>query len=101
MTRPHWHTRPDANQQDVIDALRAGLGADAVILDCSRWASVYDLLVYAYDVRLGAYRWQPLELKTAGGELTAEQKAFQDEHPGAIPVIRDGAEGLAEFGRTQ
>ena len=96
MPRPKYNPHPDANQPQLIDDL---LKAGFVVIDCSRWAEVFDLLVYGHDAVRQVNRWQPVEVKTEEGELTEHQQAFMSAYPGAILVARCAEDVLGSYGR--
>jgi len=96
MGRPRHKAHPDANQQEIVDGLRA---CGYLVIDCSQWASEFDLAVCGYDEWIRCRRWQLFEIKTRTGRLTLAQEAFQREHPDTIPIVLSLEEILEFFGR--
>lgn len=97
MARPKYYPHPDANQPQMIDDL---LALGFVVIDCSRWADVFDLLVYGPDIETGKWLWRPVEVKTDSGALTEQQEAFLELYPGSVVVAREAEDVLEAFGRA-
>ena len=95
--RPRYRPHPDANQSEIVRGLR-DLGY--YVLDHSRTGQIYDLAVYGYDTQLQDHVWHLMEVKTEDGQLTMAQREFQDDHPGAVQVVRTLSDALAAFGRN-
>ena len=98
--------RTDANQQEIVDALRAA-GAS---VECLHRVGhgVTDLLVGFYDHRVGLfngyemdgiYRNMLMEVKTASGKLTPDQVKWHAEWKGQKAIVRSVEEALALIGR--
>ena len=94
--RPYRTTRRDANQGEIVRALRELGYFVEDISDGVHWA---DILVWGYDHNLGRRVWRAFEIKTATGKLTEGEKAMMDEWPGSVQVVRSVVDVLAAFGR--
>ena len=84
MPRPR-HPRPDANQLELVAALRqlgfivhdvSSLGGDAL-----------DLFVGGYHGYLGRWVWIQVEVKTPEGKLTPEEAAYIEKYGKLLPVF--------------
>lgn len=83
--RPHWSTRRDANQADIVAALRQ-LGF--CVLDVSPLGGeILDLFVCGYHAVRKRWEWLHVEVKTATGELTAGEQAFLDKWPQCPAIV--------------
>ena len=97
MTRPRYHTRPDANQPDIVDAL---VQCEFVVWNVSRWCAWADIFVGGYDVRWDMVVWRAFEIKVPGGKLTKTQREFMEAHPGMVQQIETADQVLQAFGRS-
>lgn len=100
MTRPRRNTHRDANQASITRDLR---GVGFYVIDTSGPFSVGDILVWGYDDHdhVQAHCWHLIELKTAVGDLTPEQRQFMADYPGAVALCRTTEEVLQMFGRAR
>ena len=90
MASPRWQKKPDANQADIVEALRK---VGAKVYDASRVGGGFPDIIVGYKSCLYA-----LELKTSSGKLTADQKKFHTEWTGYISVVRTVKEALQVIG---
>ena len=97
LARPRYNPHPDANQGEIIQALHDTV--PCLIIDVSRFLATPDILVWAYDIRLGVWRWTLWEIKTDKGKLTAKQKKIMNDWPEAILLARTSDDILREYGR--
>jgi len=85
--RPHYFTRPDANQPKMIEALRQ-LGFEVYnISTLTDKQCPGDILVRGWHAGLERWLWQPFEIKTRHGRTTPEQCERADS--GAVPIVRE------------
>ena len=96
MTRPRYSAQPDANQPIIVAALQA---VQVFVWDISPWCPWADLLCWGYHVVEDRMMLRLIEVKTEDGELTAKQRDFMAEHPGAVQVCRTAEDALFLFGR--
>jgi len=94
--RPRYSAHPDANQGEIVDALRA---CGFLVVNVSRWLPIPDLFVWGEDILHGCARWTAWELKTEDGKLTKLQRKIMDEWPNAYLLSRDTDTILREYGR--
>jgi len=96
--RPRY-TKRDANQQEIVDALRR-LGF--FVLDLADVGGrVLDLFVCGLN-GAGEWRWLAVEIKTFAGRLTAKQKQFFEEWPDAPAIVAQTTEDvIAWYAREQ
>ena len=90
MASPRWQKKPDANQQDIVEALRK---VGAKVYDASRWGGGFPDIVVGHKSCLYL-----MELKTFSGKLTKDQKKFHTEWTGYISVVRTVKEALQAIG---
>ena len=95
MGRPHWYTRRDASQADIVDDLRclgytvhdvSPLGGDAL-----------DLFVGGRHHGLREYVWCQVEVKTEAGELTDGEAEYLARHLGWPIIVARRAEDVARW----
>ncbi len=98
MTRPRRASHRDANQQEIVDGLRA-LGY--TVIDISAFIGWADLAVFGLDWATQQHAWRFMELKTATGTLTDKERDFQMMHPDAVQTVRTVEEAMAAFGRGE
>lgn len=99
MSRPHWHTKRDANQTQIITDLRA---CGFTVYDISTVPDSQcpgDILVHGFHQRAKAELWQPFEVKREDGQAS---NALQKENAeaGHIPIVRVAEDVLAWYGRV-
>ncbi len=92
MASPRWQKKPDANQQDIVDALRQ---VGARVYDASRVGEGFPDLIVGYRQCLFL-----LEVKTSTGKLNRVQKKFHAEWNGYIHIVRSPEEALKVIGAT-
>ena len=81
--------RVDANQPTIVAALRQ---VGAAVLDIHTVGhGAPDLVVWYRGLHL-------LELKTAKGTLTSDEKRWHESWPGPIHIVRDYREALRAIG---
>ena len=95
MGRPHRYTRRDANQQEIMDALRD-----------VPWLLVYDIStvpdsqcpgdILVSHFGEGGYCWQPFEIKREGARLSDMQKAHHES--GYVPIVHCAEDVLERMG---
>ena len=90
---PRWAARTDANQAEIVEALRA---AGAVVLILSRVGQgCADLAVGK-----GGKVWF-MEVKTEKGKLTPAEKEFQDMWQDNYVIVRTPEEALKAIGAME
>ncbi len=83
-------SRVDSNQPAIVDGLRA-IGAD--VFHTHQLGKGYpDILCYFR----GTLTW--LEVKTATGTLTKDERDWHAAHPGAAKIVRSLVEAYAAIG---
>jgi hypothetical protein len=90
MASPRWQKKPDANQQDIVDALRR---VGAKVYDASRVGEGFPDLIIGFRQCLFL-----LEVKTSSGRLTKDQKKFHAEWDSYIHIVHTVEEALRVIG---
>ena len=98
MTRPRRNVHPDANQPGIVRDLE---DAGFHVINVSATFAVGDILVWGYDDHVQGHRWHLIELKTLEGQLTAKQRQFITDYPGAVDLCRTTVDVLRVFGRVR
>lgn len=96
MSRPKHNAHPDANQQEIVDTLRA---CGFLVVNVSRWCSIPDLFVWGWSDRHEMALWTAPEIKTEKGGLTDTQQKLMEQYPGAYLLAREPDDILREYGR--
>ncbi len=96
MTRPRRKSQRDANQQEIVNGMRE---CGYWVFDVSAWFPFADLLTYGLDWRTQEHELRLFEVKTQTGTLTPAERAFQEEHPGAVQTVRGLEDCLMAYGR--
>jgi len=94
--RPRY-PHPDANQAEIVQALRA---CGFLVLDVSSTLPTPDILVWGYDLDSQSGFWTAWEIKTPAGKLTRSQRMFAELWPGAVQIARCAGDVLAAYGRN-
>ena len=93
--RPHWYTRRDASQADIVADLRrlgytvhdvSPLGGDALDLFVGGWHHGY-----------GDYAFCQVEVKTEAGELTDGEAEYLARHLDWPIIVARSAEDVARW----
>ena len=91
-------TKKDANQPDIIRDFRdCGYAVESIADTCA----FADIMVWGLHWGLQVHVWRVFEIKDTGGNLTATEQEFQDQHPGAVHTIQCVGDGLYFFGRCE
>ena len=90
MASPRWQKKPDANQQDIVDALEK---VGAKVYDASRIGQGFPDLLVGYRSCLFL-----LEVKTSSGRLTKDQKKFHIKWNSYIHIVHTVEEALRVIG---
>lgn len=90
--------RVDANQAEIVDALRQ---AGASVTDLHEVGKgCPDIVVGWRDARTGAYVTTLMEIKTAQGTLTPEERDWWAAWQGMAHIVRSPQEALRVIGRS-
>lgn len=93
--RPHYFTRRDKNQADVVAALRQ-LGF--VVIDTSPLGGkVLDLFVCGFHGERRRWEWLHAEIKTSSGKLTTGERRFFEEYPQCPAIVAWGVEDVLKW----
>ena len=90
---PRWAAKVDANQAEIVSALRA-VGASVLVLSrvgqgCADLAAGFRGVTYF------------LEVKTDKGKLTTPEREFMDEWRGHYAIVRTPEEALKAIGAIE
>lgn len=88
-----YAAKVDANQGEIVRAVRSVFGPDAVLDLSAVGGGCPDILIGVRGVNIFC------ELKTDRGKLTPDQVYFHREWSGQIAVVRTVDEALKEIGR--
>jgi len=95
--RPHWYTRRDRNQCEIVEGLRA---LSFCVLDVSQLGgAALDLFVGGWSMRLGCYAWVQVEVKVSSGQLTKGEQEHLTKWSELPIIVARSIEDVVEWFR--
>ena len=93
--RPHYFTKRDSNQEQIIQELRA-LGF--YVLDVSALGGqVLDIFVAGRHGVRHRWEWLHVEIKTAKGKLTEGETRFFEQCPDCPAIVARSTEDILDW----